>query len=142
MVASPGDVVEDRRTVVDAVNEWSRVHGPTSEVVLLPWLWETDSVPLMGDHPQTEINRQGLDDSDIVIALFWSRLGSPTPDAVSGTASEISRATAAGKFVHVYFSDRSRPSDVEIEQLKSLREFRQQLQPSGLLASTARPPSL
>jgi hypothetical protein len=62
------------------------------------------SVPLLGGHPQRLINAQGVDDSDILFALFalfGSRLGSPTPDAVSGTVEEIERAVEQGKPIHL-----------------------------------------
>src|SRR5699024_9231282 len=105
------------------------------QVALQPWRWESSSVPLLGSHPQSLINSQGVDDSDIVFAIFGSRLGSPTPDAVSGTVEEIERANDQGKPVHVYFSDGPLPNDVDTEQLKGLREFKKQLQARGLLGT-------
>ncbi|WP_319021256.1 DUF4062 domain-containing protein [Brevibacterium aurantiacum] len=92
-------------------------------------------MPLLGSHPQSLINSQGVDDSDVVFAIFGSRLGSPTPDAVSGTVEEIERANDQGKPVHVYFSDGPLPNDVDTEQLKGVREFKKQLQARGLLGT-------
>ncbi len=92
-------------------------------------------MPLLGGHPQSLINSQGVDDSDIVFAIFGSRLGSPTPDAVSGTVEEIERATDQGKPVHVYFSDGPLPNDVDTEQLEGLREFKKELQERALLGT-------
>ena len=40
---------------------------------------------------QGVINEQLVDDADIVLALFDSRLGQATAAAVSGTAEEITR---------------------------------------------------
>lgn len=56
---------------------------------LLPEMWETAAVPTYGDHPQHIINKQILERSDLLVALFWTRIGSPTPSASSGTIEEI-----------------------------------------------------
>ncbi|MDK8236494.1 DUF4062 domain-containing protein, partial [Lactobacillus jensenii] len=78
--------------VEKAVHEWNQANAQNKQVVLQPWRWETSSVPQLGGHPQSFINMQGVEGSDIVIALFGGRLGSPTPEAVSGTVEEIERA--------------------------------------------------
>jgi len=90
-------------------------------------------VPLLGGHPQEIINAQGVDGADIVVALFGSRLGSPTPDAVSGTVEEIERAVNSGKPVHLYFSKSSLPHDVDTAQLEGLRNFKNEIRERGLL---------
>lgn len=92
---------------------------------------------VLGDHPQSLINSQGVDKSDIVFALFGSRLGSPTPDAVSGTVEEVERAVERGKPVHLYFSTAALPNDVDTRQLDGLREFRAEISQRGLLGEFA-----
>ena len=118
LVASPSDVPDARDAVEGALHSWNRLHATTRNVVLLPWRWETNSVPLLGGHPQEIINTQGVDGADIVVALFGSRLGSPTPDAVSGTVEEIERAVNSGKPVHLFFSRAPLPHDVDTAQLE------------------------
>ncbi|WP_062019923.1 hypothetical protein [Brevibacterium ravenspurgense] len=133
LVASPSDVPDARNAVEDALHSWNRVHATTRNVVLLPWRWETGSVPLLGGHPQEIINAQGVEGADIVVALFGSRLGSPTPDAVSGTVEEIERAVNSGKPVHLYFSRAPLPHDVDTAQLEGLRNFKNKIRERGLL---------
>lgn len=133
VIASPSDVPEARDAVEKALHDWNDANATTKGTVLLPWRWETSSVPLLGDHPQALINSQGVDSADIVIALFGSRLGSPTPDAVSGTVEEIERAVASSKPVHLYFSDAPLPNDVDTVQLDGLREFKAEISGRGLL---------
>ena len=123
MIASPSDIPDARDAVEAAINDWNNANAKNKQVVLLPWRWETSSVPVLGDHPQSLINSQGVDESDIVFALFGSRLGSPTPDAVSGTVEEVERAVESGKPVHLYFSTAALPNDVDTRQLDGLREF-------------------
>ena len=133
MIASPSDVPEARDAVEGAIHSWNDANARTKQVILLPWRWETSSVPLLGGHPQKLINGQGVDDSDIVFALFGGRLGSPTPDAVSGTAEEIDRAVDLGKPVHLYFSTGPLPSNIDTAQLEALRSFKTAMQDRGLL---------
>lgn len=78
MIASPSDVSEARDAVEKAPHGWNSANAQSRSLVLLPWRWETGAVAVMGDHPQALINQQGVDDSDVVIALFGGRLGSPT----------------------------------------------------------------
>lgn len=133
MIASPSDVADARDAVERAVHGWNDANAEGKGVVLLPWRWETSAVPVMGDHPQALINSQGLAKADLVIGLFGSRLGSPTPDEVSGTVEEIRKAVAGGKPVHLYFSTEPLPRDVDTAQLEGLRAFRQEIQDQGLL---------
>lgn len=133
MIASPSDIPDARDAVERAIYEWNNANAKNKQIVLMPWRWETSSVPVLGDHPQSLINAQGVDDSDIVIALFGSRLGSPTPAAASGTAEEIQRAVNAGKPVHVYFSTAPLPRDVDTAQLDGLRQFQADIGKDGLL---------
>lgn len=133
MIASPSDIPEARDAVEKAINDWNNASAANKQIVLLPWRWETSSVPVLGGHPQSLINSQGVDECDIVIALFGSRLGSPTPDAVSGTVEEITRAVDSGKPVHLYFSSAPLPNDIDTRQLDGLREFRTEISQRGLL---------
>jgi hypothetical protein len=137
MICSPSDTVEARDAVERAIHDWNHAHGRTRHALLQPWRWETSSVPVLGDHPQSLINRQGVDDSDLVIALFGSRLGSPTPDAVSGTVAEIERAVEQGKPVHLYFSTAPLPHDVDTAQLDGLRAFKAEIADRGLFGEFA-----
>ena len=85
---------------------------------------------------------RGVDKADIVIALFGSRLGTPTPEAISGTVEEIERSVEHGKHVHLYFSEAPHPNDVDVEQLSALRSFREEISERGLLATFANPSQL
>lgn len=133
MIASPSDTLAARDAVEDAVHQWNVAHSMQRGVVLQPWRWETSAVPVLGAHPQTLINAQGIDSSDIVFGIFGSRLGSPTPDAVSGTVDEIQRSVELKKAVHLYFSRARLPNDVDPAQIAGLRDFKQRAESMGLL---------
>jgi hypothetical protein len=78
MIASPSDVIHERMAIRDIVSEWNTIHAHDRKTVLMPTGWETHSVPEMGDRPQAIINKQLLKDADLLIAVFWTRIGSPT----------------------------------------------------------------
>lgn len=133
VIASPGDAVEERAVVRDRLNDWNVDRGRREKVALLPWLWERHAVPSLGDRPQALINAQAVDQADVVVAFFDSRLGTSTGVDVSGTAEEINRAVELGKPVHVYFSGEDLPRDVDPDQLKALAAFKAELGAKGLL---------
>ena len=133
MIASPSDTIEARDAVEAAIFGWNGANAHAKQAILQPWRWETSSVPVLGDHAQSLINSQGVDESDVVFALFGSRLGSPTPDAVSGTVAEVERALEQGKPVHLYFSTAALPNDVDTAQLEGLRAFKTEISERGLL---------
>jgi hypothetical protein len=81
-------------------------HGDGAEARVELINWRTHAHPEAGRRPQALINRQFADRADIVLAIFWQRLGSRTGKAVSGTVEEIERAQRRGKPVMVYFSQR------------------------------------
>src|SRR4051812_23308338 len=89
LIASPNDVPKERKVVAEVVNDWNHRHAQTGAAVLLPVRWETDSAPELGDRPQAIINRQIVKDCDMAVAIFWTRIGSPTGKAISGTVEEI-----------------------------------------------------
>ncbi|MFI5840350.1 hypothetical protein ACIA8K_11655 [Catenuloplanes sp. NPDC051500] len=142
LIASPGDTKAERKAVTDALHGWNSARAEREEIVLLPKKWESDAVPRLGGSAQGVINEQLVDKADIVIALFDSRIGMATSAAVSGTAEEIERAHAAGKPVHVYFSDEPIPRDADLTQVAALREFKDKLSSLGLLGTYASPEDL
>ena len=94
-------------------------------------------MPELGGSAQAIIDRQAVDDCDLVIGVFNARLGTATDDAVSWTAHEILRADAAGKPVHVWFSTERLPRDITPDELKRLNDFKDQLQAKALLGEYA-----
>ena len=126
LLASPGDVGEERDAVEAELVSWGRLRSGDTGVLLQAVRWETDVMPELGDRPQAIINRQIGDACDAVIAIFWTRLGTSTGVAVSGSVEEIERAVKAGKQVLLYFSRRPvDPSQIDHDQHKALGAFKQ-----------------
>lgn len=106
LLAAPSDVTEEHALVADVIADWNVQHGDSSYARVELMNWRTHAHPEAGKRPQALINRQFADRADIVLAIFWRRLGSPTGKAASGTVEEIERARRRGKRVMVYFSRR------------------------------------
>ncbi len=75
MIASPGDVVEERNVVREVIAEWNTVHSEKDGVVLIPVGWETAATPMMGERLQEIINEQMLRDCDVLVGVFGREFG-------------------------------------------------------------------
>jgi hypothetical protein len=71
-----------------------------------------------------------------LIAIFWTRIGTPTGESASGTVEEINEHIGAGKPAMIYFSSAPVvPESVDSQQYSALREFRDDLKGRGLVES-------
>jgi hypothetical protein len=135
MIASPEDVADERKIVTGAIYRWNDTNASVRRLVLLPIKWETHSTPQLGVPAHTVINRQLLDDADIVIGIFGPRIGTPTEEYISGTVEEIKKHVAAGKAAKVYFSEVPiAQKRVDQNQYGLVQKFREELNDSGLYA--------
>jgi hypothetical protein len=133
MIASPGDVQRERDTVRDVLDEWNSVNGAHRGVMLLPLGWETDVAPEMGDEPQKIINKRILKDADLLVGIFWTRLGTPTSSYASGAVEEIEEHLAAGKPAMLYFSSAPAQLDaVDPQQYAALKAFKDSCRSRGV----------
>lgn len=133
MIASPGDVASERAIAREVIAEWNAVHAARRQIVLLPAGWESHSSPDMGKSAQSVINEQVVDKCDLLVGVFWTRIGTKTEDYASGTVEEIERHIASGKPVMLYFSEQpARPDSVDNEQYEELKRFKESCKGRGL----------
>jgi hypothetical protein len=136
LIASPRDAKPGRDAIEQALHEWNDRRAHDTNVMLRPRRYEMSAVPLLGrGDSQTVINRQLVDSSEIIFAIFYHRLGSATARAISGTAEEIERAVSGGKLVHVYFGEKNLPYNADLDQFYAVRAFRKELEKLGLVAT-------
>ena len=133
VVIAPGDVeneVEVVRGAIDLANSFQLGHR------LKDWYWLADSTPgLHARGPQGLTDAQmNIADADLVIAIFWARLGTPVLNAASGTVHELQLAwdswRRTGKpAVWIYFSRQDVPAEAvkDIDQIIALNRFRSDL---------------
>jgi hypothetical protein len=118
-------MAEERQIATEAVNEWNAQHAFAESVVLLPVKWETHATPQSGVRPQEAINRQLVRGCDVLVGMFWTKIGTPTGVAESGTVEEIDQFVAAGKPALLYFSSRPiDPNKIDLKQHRKLKTFK------------------
>jgi hypothetical protein len=136
LIASPSDLVEERQAATEAVNDWNAQHAVAESVVLLPVKWETHAIPQSGIKPQEAINRQLVHECDILVGMFWTKIGTSTGVAESGTVEEIDQFVAAGKSALLYFSGRPiDPNKIDLKQHKRLKRFKDATYKNALTGS-------
>lgn len=140
MIASPSDVVRERQVVRDVIAQWNAVHSRREAVCLMPIGWETHSSPELAGRAQELINERVLKHADLLVGIFWTRVGSPTGKSVSGSIEEIEKHREAGKPVMLYFSTAPVSlSNLDNEQLKELEKFKKWAQGEGLIETYENP---
>lgn len=124
LIASPCDLTEERQAATEVINEWNAIHSAAEQTVLLPVKWETHASPQSGIRPQAAINEQLVQTSDMLIGMFWTRLGTVTGVAESGTVEEIDQFVATKRPAALFFSSRPiDPNRIDLKQHKKLRQF-------------------
>lgn len=129
MVGSPGDVTHIAKRAIECINNWNILNSYDKSIALVPHHWTSSSYPSLRKPAQAHIDDILVERSDALVAIFGSRLGTPTNSYISGTVEEIEKHRAAEKPVMVFFSETLDFSQ-DVEQLKNLQEYRNQL--SGL----------
>ena len=136
LLISPSDVEAERTALTDLIGRWNAHigEGLDARVELVPW--ESHVTPDMSAPAQTVINRQLVDRCEMGIAIFWSRLGTPTAQYASGSVEEIYRLRARGARVLIYFSTQPIPQErLRDDQFARLQAVRTQFESEGLLAA-------
>ncbi len=142
LISSPADVRLEREAALEVVHEVNRLLGSDSLVRLEPIVWETDLAAGIDSDPQEVVNRQ-IGDFELFVGIMWTRLGSRTPRAASGTIEEFERAIARWRQdpssiqVMFYFSDvPTTPGQLDPQQLAGVQKFRASLNERGVLYKT------
>lgn len=135
LVASPSDCDEERKLVPKVIRAWNAAHSSSHATILEPVLWELHARPELG-RPQKVINKQIVDNCDILIGTFRKKLGSPTGKAESGTAEEIEKFHRKGKTALIYFSSSSvAPNNLDPKEFRRLKDYRQKIGQKALYST-------
>jgi len=146
MISGPGDTSDEVKAVRDVIRTWNSNHAEDEGLVFVAKHCSTDSVPIYskGRDGQSVINDQITNKSDVIVALFKYRLGTPTLRSEhSGTVEEADILSPVGP-VHFYFFESdslpaaiSREGTEERNQWGRLSSFREEFHQnnSGLYAT-------
>jgi len=137
LIASPGDVANERqaiRDVIKNINYWAIFANIEFETLD----WENNSFPSIGEYPQEVINKQFRGKYDILIGVFWSKIGTRTPNYDSGSIEEIEIAIEKYRKqkdveIMLYFKLEHIPEhEIELNQIESLNNFKSSLSNRGI----------
>lgn len=129
-IASPGDTTEERQICEKVFAEINSGIGIPYGFELQSLKWENDVHPGIGEDGQDVINRQIEGKYDLFIGIMYTRFGSPTNRAESGTAEEFDIAykkavELKNLEIMFYFNDQEiNPSKIDLKQFESVRNFR------------------
>ncbi|PEG10309.1 hypothetical protein CON96_11465 [Bacillus wiedmannii] len=136
LIASPSDVWQKRDEIERAIFKWNIQYAEEMNVILLPSRWEEDVVPAYrGRDPQQIINEQMVNKCDIVIGVFWTKLGTPTFNHSSGTLEEINIFIEQGKEVMVYFVEEDIPRTSDFKEVGRVDDYKREYGQKGIYSS-------
>lgn len=92
--------------IIEDADRFSRTYGAFNNVAVMVRHWSMDSFPESGGTGQELLNEQFVRNCDAVVAVFWTRFGSPTEKYWFGNEEEI---IASSKQVFLYFPDKPMP---------------------------------
>lgn len=130
LISCPSDVLEFLSNIEEAVDSFNRSFGVQNGIRIDTTHWSKNSYSYLekGLSGQDVINKQIVENSDMLIGVFWNRFGTPTEKYGSGTEEEINQMLDSKKPVILYFLDKPiSPSKIDIEQLSRVREFKKKL---------------
>ena len=127
MISCPNDVHKEREIIKECIDEINKERDDDLFVELNHWV--TDTVSDASMPAQESINKQIVEDSDGLIAIFNSRLGTPVHEYRCGTEEEIDLMLKAKKHVSLLFNTKPKIDllrfDV-VEQLTKLIEYKKE----------------
>jgi len=91
VIACPGDVEKEKELVKNSIGNIN-ILAQHLKLELVPKDWKFNTFPSVGEYPQDVINKQFGNEYEALVAIFWSKVGTPTPNFPSGTVEEVERA--------------------------------------------------
>lgn len=134
LIASPSDVDDERKLLKEIIFDWNASHSVDMGILLEPVMWESHVYPDLGDEPQNIINNQIVSNADILVGIFWTRIGTKTKSANSGTVEEIQQIVESNKPALIYFSNKqTHPDQIDFEQYQSVKNFKNYCSKAGII---------
>ncbi len=134
LIASPSDVDDERKSLREIIFDWNASHSVDMGILLEPVMWESHVYPDLGDDPQSIVNNQIVHNADVLVGIFWTRIGTKTKSANSGTVEEIQQIVESNKPALIYFSNKqTHPDQIDFEQYQSVKDFKNYCSKAGII---------
>lgn len=140
-LASPSDVAKERKYVKEVIDEINRTIA-SSKGVFLEVVCSEHTFPGYGQDGQSVLNKQigTMKEYDIFLGIMWTRVGTPTQRAESGTIEEFQRAARANNAhekpaIWFYFRKLEANLDTreKLEQAQKVVTFKKKIQCKALI---------
>lgn len=136
MISCPSDIVEEKNIIKEVIDEWNNTNSETNKKVLLPIYWKSSVSPEMYEPAQMNINKTILKNCDLLIAIFGTKVGTPTDEHPSGTIEEIEKNIEVGRPTLIYFSEKKiNPLNENLSDIKKIKKFKEQYMKKGIIDS-------
>ena len=133
LISCPSDIKQEIETVQAVLNDFNEQIGEINNLNIKYKYWKTHVLPESGSAPQKIINKQIVENSDGIIAIFWSKFGSPTSRYGSGTEEEIEKMLKKKKHVMIYFSNAPLPPSMyNPDDIKRIADFKKKYEGKGI----------
>ena len=132
-IASPSDVQNERAIVKRVLQRWNAINSEAKKSVLLPVTWEDNAAPEAGMFAQDYLNEELLDKCDILIGIFWTRVGTPTRHFKGGSVEEVYRQIGNRRQAMLYFSNKPIPADADLYQVQEVRRLKEKVKCSPIM---------
>lgn len=132
-IASPSDTSEERDICEKVFEDINKGIGVPYNFIIQSLRWENDVHPGIGEDGQDVINGQVSDKYDLFIGIMYTKFGTPTKRADSGTQEEFN--IALGRAIEqknmeimFYFNDAPiSPSKIDTSQYSKVQAFRDEV---------------
>jgi tetratricopeptide (TPR) repeat protein len=103
-ISSPSDLSEERDAIKRVLEDLNNSPTYEARLKLLPFAYEDHAPALVGKGAQNIIDEHMLpvEDADIVICMFWLRMGTPTPDLINPATNQPYQSGTEYEFLTAY----------------------------------------
>ena len=138
-IASPGDTMEERNACEEVFEDINSSLGKILGFRLSSLRWEKDIYPSVAEYGQQVINEQVNGNYDLFIGIMKTRLGTPTPQAGSGTEEEFDIAydrLKNGEIDNIFFyfgNPNISLYEIDLTQFQKVVDFKNRIERQGVL---------
>lgn len=133
LISCPSDVNKYVQVIEKIISDFNSMYGEINNSLIVAKHWKKNSYAESGGKPQDLLNKQIVLDSDVAVALFWTKFGTPTEKFTSGTEEEIELLLEQNKQVFMYFLDAPTiPSEIDQEQYEKVKNFQKKYADRGI----------
>lgn len=133
LISCPGDAEGSVKIIKEIVDEFNQQFSDVLGIGIRIRYWKDSVYAESGGKPQDLLNKQIVDTSDLAVAIFKTRFGSPTENYGSGTEEEIERMLDAGRQVFVFFDESPvSPTDIDANEFQRVQEFKEKYKDKGI----------